>query len=622
MKRLLPFLFVVGSVCAQSVNEREKILQKTNATVRETLTQQITETQNANKAAVQAYLQQHPETPNPQNIQFILDGKPIYYGVDFNADSVASLRANTMYPGGTLGLNVTGNGITVGIWDSEKVRTTHQDLNGRVVSSDAATVSNTHATHVAGTILASGANGASSATRRGFAYQANGRTYDFGSDIGEMNGFAGEGFLVSNHSYGLIASNLTNAFFGQYTSQSQAVDEVMYNYPYYQVVKSAGNDRATTSLSQVQNKAGYDLLTGMSCSKNVLTIAAVQEVANYTSPDSVIISTFTNYGPTDDGRVKPDLSAMGVQVNSCIATSDVAYGFLSGTSMSAPAVTGLIALLQKHYNNLNPETYMLSSTVRALLCQSVRESGGNPGPDYEFGWGLADGFNAARVISGRNSSSILDELTLNNGQTYTRTFTITQSQDLNVVVGWTDPAGAINSTTVADNRSPRLVNNLDLKVIKDGVTYYPWKLNPDDVYAGATNDSDNNVDNLEKVEIFNATPGVYTIQVTHKGSLQGGSQDFSLVASGTSGLSLSNANFDNDNTFFVYPNPALNEIHFNNPKGLSLDEVSIFDITGKLVLSSQGVANNTIDVSRLQSGVYMIKIASQGATFVRKFTKN
>jgi len=53
-----------------------------------------------------------------------------------------------------------------------------------------------------------------------------------------------------------------------------------------------------------------------------------------------------------------------------------------------------------------------------------------------------------------------------------------------------------------------------------------------------------------------------------------------------------------------------------------LDEVSIYDITGKLVLSSQGVVNNTMDVSRLQSGVYMVKIASQGATFVRKFTKN
>ncbi|MFN7776104.1 T9SS type A sorting domain-containing protein [Flavobacterium sp.] len=41
-----------------------------------------------------------------------------------------------------------------------------------------------------------------------------------------------------------------------------------------------------------------------------------------------------------------------------------------------------------------------------------------------------------------------------------------------------------------------------------------------------------------------------------------------------------------------------------------------------MVLSAQGVSNNTLDVSRLQSGVYMVKIASQGTTFVRKFTKN
>ncbi|WP_264510975.1 S8 family peptidase [Flavobacterium sp. N1719] len=618
MKRIFPFLLCASFVFAQNSEERQKIVSKTNPYKKIELTDKIALEAKKNADEIQAYLLQFPNTPNPQNIQFIWDGKPVYYSPDYNADSVATLRANSMYPGGVLGLNVTGSGMTVGVWDSEKVRTTHNELTGRVTAMDNATVLNTHATHVTGTIIATGAV---NLNRRGFAYQAQARTYDFSGDIGEMNGFAGEGFLVSNHSYGLVASNLSNYMFGQYTSQSYSTDEVLYNYPYYQIVKSAGNDRGTTTLSQVQQKQGYDLLTGMSCAKNVLTVAAVEVDLDYTGPESVIMATFSNYGPTDDGRIKPDIAAMGVMVNSCISTSDAAYGFLSGTSMSSPAITGLITLLQKHYSNLNNGNFMLSSSVRTLLCQSAREAGGNNGPDYEFGWGLADGYAAAQIISGNNSNAILNEITLNNGQTFTRTFTINSTQDLNVAIGWTDPAGQVNSGSTPDVRTPRLVNNLDLKIIKDGTTYYPWKMNPDDVYAAPTNDSDNDVDNIERINIYGATPGVYTIQVTHKGTLTGGSQDFSLVASGSAGLNLATQNFESDNTFFVYPNPATTEIHFNNPKELTLNSVNIYDITGKLVAQSSSIVNNTVDVSALQSGMYMVKISSENGIFVRKFSK-
>lgn len=617
MKSFLLLLFTSSLLFAQTIDEKDRILSKTRKEKLE-LKKEILELERLNATEVKNYLLQHPNTPNPHNIQFILDGIPVYYGTDFNEISSQMLRANTLYPGGSLGLNVTGQGLIAGVWDGEKVRLTHVEFGGRVVSGDNASVLSQHATHVAGTILAAGV----SSTRRGIAYQANAITYDFNSDLSEMSTFASDGNLVSNHSYGIIAGNLPTYFFGQYTSQAANVDELIYNYPYYIVVKSAGNDRSSTTLAQVQQKQGYDLLTGMSCSKNNITVAAVKQMTSYVGPESVEFTLFSNFGPTDDGRVKPDISALGLDVSSASNGTDNSYAVLSGTSMSAPAITGLILLLQKHFNNLNQGSYMLASTVRGLLCHSAREAGLNTGPDYEYGWGLADGFTAAQIISNRTSTSILDERILNNNQTYTTTFTISQTQDLNITLAWTDPAGVVNSGTTADVRTPRLVNNLDIKVIKDGITYYPWKLDPTDVFAPASNNSDNNIDNIERVEIFNATPGVYTIQISHKGTLTNGSQEYSLIASGTSGLSLSNANFDNDNTFFVYPNPAQNEIHFNNPKGLNLDEVSIYDITGKLVLSSQGVANNTIDVSRLQSGVYMIKIASQGATFVRKFTKN
>jgi subtilisin family serine protease len=179
------------------------------------------------------------------------------------------------------------------------------------------------------------------------------------------------------------------------------------------------------------------------------------------------MSTFSNFGPPDDGRIKPDLSSKGVDVSSTISVSDNGYSESQGTSMAAPGITGLIALLQKHYNNLNPGTFMRSATVRALLFQSAREAGDYIGPDYRFGWGLPDGTAAAQIISNKNISTIVEENTLNNGQVYTKNITINSVQDINVAIAWTDRIGVANLSGDIDNRTPRLINNLDLKILKD-----------------------------------------------------------------------------------------------------------------------------------------------------------
>ena len=606
---LLFGLAVFSGLCAQTPAQRIQIQKHTNPVVAAQLKQKIEQ-----KAKVHEFMQR--TVASPLKPQRFVDGQPIYFQTD-NFFSVRTLRAETLYPGGTLGINATGLELFAGVWDGGKVLNTHQEFTNRVILGDVANTLSTHATHVTGTICAQGVQ----PSRKGFAYQAFVRAYDWNSDETEMFGYATDGFLVSNHSYGNIASSLQEYYFGNYNAQSIEVDDLMNTFPYYQVVKSAGNDRSTSTINQVNNKGGYDLLTGVSTAKNVLTVAAVDEVSNYSSPASVVMSSFSNWGPTDDGRIKPDISAMGVGVNSCSSSSNMAYTSLSGTSMSAPAITGLIVQLQDYYNDINAQ-FMRSATVRGLLCQSAREAGENPGPDYSFGWGLADGFNAAKVIKDNGTSTLIEENNLVSGTTYTKTIQINTAQDINVVVSWTDPTGSSNSINDVDNRTPRLRNNLDLKILKDGNVYYPWKLDPEYPTDPASNSSDNNVDNIEKVQIFNATPGVYTIQVSHKGALQGGAQEYSLIASASTGLALGLNSIQSDNEFFVYPSPANNEIHFNNPKDYPLDGIAIYDITGKLVIASSKVMNNTVDVSALQSGVYMVKISSQGVNFMRKFTKN
>ncbi len=619
MKKIILLLLITSFSYSQNESERRKIISASNPQKVQELKDYYRTYFENQKVLINAYhLKNNSNADQRNSLQRIIDGIPYFYSTD-NAGSVATLRANAMYPGGSLGLNVTGQGMTVGVWDGGKVRNTHQEFGGRIALSDAASTLNFHATHVTGTILAQGV----SVSRKGFAYQASAKTYDFGGDIPEMIDYGNAGFLLSNHSYGNNAATLTVAQFGMYNNQSVEVDNVMNAFPYYQIVKSAGNDRNSTTLAQVAFEGGYDLVSGYSTAKNILTIAAVAQVTNYINPEDVVMSTFSNFGPTDDGRIKPDLSAKGLAVSSTDAGSDTDYAILQGTSMSAPAISGLILLLQKHYNNLNPTTFMKSATVRGLLCQSAREAGFDPGPDYGFGWGLADGINAANVITNKGVSSILEERTLLNSATYTKSFTINSTQNINVALSWTDPTGSANASGDEDNRTPRLVNNLDLKVLKDGTTYFPWKLDPDSPATAATNAADNNVDNIERVEIFNATPGTYTIQVTHKANLQSGSQDYTLVASSTNGITLNNDDFVADNNFFVFPIPANNELNFSNLNNIEISNISINDISGKQVISLNNTAiTNAIDVSNLQSGVYFIKFTTDTQSIVKKFIKN
>jgi hypothetical protein len=464
---------------------------------------------------------------------------------------------------------------------------------------------------VTGTIIAAG----TSPTRRGIAYGGLAQTYDWTSDYTEFMAFGAEGYLVSNHSYGYQAGTLTEAKFGAYDTSSIQLDNASNLSPYYQIVVAAGNDRDDFTIAQVANKGGYDLVSGFGTSKNSIVVAAVGEVLNYTDENSVLMSSFSNYGPTDDGRIKPDISAKGVGVNSCTSATNSSYDIYQGTSMAAPAITGMVLMLQKHYNNLNPSTFMRASTVRGLICHSAREAGLFYGPDYEFGWGLA--------ITNRNVSTILEENTLTNGQTFTKMVSIATTQKLSATICWTDPNGQVNVAGDIDNRTPRLKNNLDLKILKDGNIYYPWKLNVEDPMGAATNTSDNDVDNIEKVEIADAEPGVYTIQVTHKGTnlVGGGSQVFSLIANATTALTLNTRDVAYDNSIFIYPNPADNVLNFNVKNNIVISDIAITDISGKNLYKSTGSIGNSIDISNLSSGVYFVTFKSDNNSVTKKFIK-
>lgn len=529
MKKIICLLlFIPCLVFSQSTAEKSVIIQRSNTKSLNESAERYSKEFNQNKQLAQQLSKIYgwPKIKNKNGSYSELIGvtpnnRPIYY-MTYNEGAGITTRANKLYTGGGLGLNIQGENMLSSVWDAGSSLTTHELFSGRLQSLDNSPFTHPHATHVAGTII--GSDLFQSGRARGMAFKGNVNCYDWNNDVSEVANAAANGLLLSNHSYGYSPFEMQDFQWGKYDSKSRAFDDIMFNAPYYQFVCAAGNSRGSFNTT----KNGYDLITGHGLSKNGITVAAVQEVLNYTGPNAVVISETSSWGPTDDGRIKPDIAAKGVNTFSATDASNSSYGYLSGTSMAAPSVNGTLLLLQQYYNQLNG-SYMKAATLKGLMIHTADEAGSNPGPDYTFGWGLINAERSANLITRKGLESYILENTLSQNNSFTLEVNALGSEPLVVTLSWTDPQGEIHSFNV-DDATPALVNDLDVRVTKSDTTYYPWKLNPANPGSPGTT-GDNIVDNVEKTEINNPT-GSYTVSVSHKGNLQNGSQNYSLLISG------------------------------------------------------------------------------------------
>ncbi|MFY0652344.1 MAG: S8 family serine peptidase [Cyclobacteriaceae bacterium] len=459
-------------------------------------------------------------------------GTPLYYST-YNTDAANSSRASSLWTGGSTGLNLNGESMVIGAWDGDAVRNAHQEFGDRVSFGDGSRFFSSnqgteHATHVAGTLIAAGV----SSSAKGMAPEASLISYDWNFDESEMASFAASGFLISNHSYGYSTERRDgweDWRFGHYDEVAENWDIIAYEAPYYLIVKASGND-----LNDNKNisRNGYDLLEGAGTSKNVLVVGAVRDVDNYIDESSVVLAGFSSTGPTDDGRIKPDIVGNGVSVRSSSSFSNNDYETLDGTSMSSPNVSGSMLLLQQHYNNLN-DAFMKSATLRGLVIHTAKETGTDPGPDYRYGWGLIDVEAAAEVITTNGESTSIEEHELQEGQSFQKVIKADGLSPLVVTICWTDPSGnPLPDQSSSENSTQRmLVNDLDCSIQSGNTTYLPWTLDPENMAAPATVGT-NNLDNVEKIEIANPSFGEYVVNVEHNGNLRNESQYFSLIISG------------------------------------------------------------------------------------------
>ena len=496
-------------------------------------------------------------------IGFEANGHPIFLGTD-NENAAKTVGTNLVVAGATNGYGLTGNGMIIGEWDGGQVLATHQELNGRVTQIDNASTLSDHATHVCGTMIASGMT----TNAKGMATAATVKAHDFGNDYTEMTTFSSTG-LLSNHSYGTITgwrlmnngdwrwygdttlSTVEDYRFGFYTSRARSWDLLANSAPNYLIVKSAGNDRndgpppAGTSHKILNGSGnwitsntvrpkdggvdGYDCISSNGNAKNILTVGAVSDITTgWTQASDVIMSSFSGWGPTDDGRIKPDIVANGVSLRSTGKDSNTDYYSSSGTSMSAPNATGSMALLQEMYNDSN-STYMNASSLKALVIHTANEAGTSNGPDYKFGWGLLNIKGAADLIADTISNKIIAS-SISNTSTTTFSYYADGTQNVEATIVWNDPAG-ISPPNSLDPTTSMLVNDLDLRISDaTGTIKMPWVLN-NALPSNAATRGDNVKDNVEKVIFNSPSAGTYTFTVSHKGTLAS-IQNFSIIISG------------------------------------------------------------------------------------------
>ena len=618
-------LMSVSSILSQTLAERQVITanydQQALTLLEDELRQKFETNQRiAFEMAAQNGWETEIALPNGGNALLVGvfdNGTPKYYTTD-NREGTITTRTDRVQTGGVAGVDLNGENMIGGVWDGGRVRNTHNLLEERALQIDNPGSISNHATHVSGTMIGSGSQVNGQA--KGMAPMAELIAYDFGADEPEMTSAASDGLLISNHSYGIASENVPLWYIGYYDGNARDIDRIVYNAPYYLPVCSAGNDRQS---GENPSDGGYDYLTDKSVAKNNIVVAATFEVLNYEDNSDVFMSSFSSWGPTDDGRIKPDISAKGVNMYSCSGTSNASYMNMSGTSMSAPNVSGSLLLLQQHYNNLNGE-YMLASTLRALALHTADEAGFAPGPDYRFGWGLLNTEHAAQVISENSNQSLITTETLDANDEYTYTFQADGTQDIVATIAWTDPAADLLPGGNEDLATPSLMNDLDLRISNDGgETFLPWVLNVASPTAPATT-GDNIVDNVEKIEINAPAPGEYIVRVSHKGQLLvNDTQVFSLVIEGISNedfmVSTTNANvltcsefqtatFDIDVTF---------DAGFNDTVALTFDaapEGTTATITPSSV-SETATAVLTIEgIDLLENGSYPITITATGSS--------
>ena len=391
--------------------------------------------------------------------------------------------------GSGFGRNLQGDSVVIGEWDGAGVGA-HVDIDSpRVTRFDPFTnnLNGQHATHVAGTMAGAGVI---NPYAMGMAPNAKVFSWNFNGDITAQmdSGVRFQNIMITQNSYGYGDSDDSCATRGRYDDVSHELDILVRNYPQLIHVFAAGNSQSVCGLG------GYrTVFSGFQAAKNEITVGALT--------DQDAMSGFSSWGPVRDGRLKPEVCAVGVNVYSTQNLNLYAGGW-NGTSMACPGASGTMAQLVQRYRQLNAGMNPHASLMRAIFANTADDIL-NVGPDFKSGFGRINGLTAVKAIE--QNRYVVDSVSNGNFK-MDSIFVSLGTNQLKVMLAWSDKEAAIMA-------SKALVNDLDLYVITPiNDTIRPWVLDTMNRASLAIRGIDS-VNNIEQVTIDAPIQGYYKIYV-------------------------------------------------------------------------------------------------------------
>ena len=406
--------------------------------------------------------------------------------------------------GASSGRNLQGDGITVGVGDDSSPYT-HVDFTGRLIDRNSYTV-NLHGTLTSGIV---GGGGILDQRNEGMAPHST-IVNQFFSDI-----LTNSPAYYSDYNMQLTSNSYTDYAFGcqyegEYDALSTYTDFQLFSNPYLMHIFASGNDGVLSCGLYPTRFA--TVKSGFQSAKNAICVGNIDN----TNPGGPPLDNYSSAGPVNDGRLKPEIVAGGSAVISTAPYNNYVQEW--GTSLSCPTVAGTMALMVQRYRQLKG-TNPYGMLLKALVCNTANDMG-NPGPDYQFGFGGLNGRAAVECME--NNQYVINSI--GNGQNLSGTWTVPAGmQQVRFMLYWPDyPAAAFSSSA--------LVNNLDLTVTDaSGTIHHPLILKSDPAHVNdAATEGTDSINNIEQVVVNVPAGGVFNINI--KGTkVPAGPQPFVLT---------------------------------------------------------------------------------------------
>ncbi len=349
---------------------------------------------------------------------------------------------------------------------------------------------------------------------------------------------------------------------GDYDDFAQQVDDWAWNRKDMTILFAAGNSGVDANNDGVVD---LDSMASPGTAKDCITVGASENnkpvpapnpdsgtwadfgftadpiAGDNTADEPYGMAAFSSRGPTDDDRIKPDLTAPGTWIASVRSIYarydgwgnpiDANYMYMGGTSMATPLTAGAAALVRDYYNDVAGQANPSSALIKATLINGAFDMTPGqygqgqyleipPRPNNVEGWGRVDLQHSLFPDAPRTwwfddhtaGLSTGEQVTYSDGPD-TPLYVTDSGEPLRVTLVWTDYPGAVSA-------NPTLVNDLDLEVIApDGTHYYG---------NGLQWDRRNNV---EGVDIDSPLLGAYTV-IVHAYNVPQSVQPYALIVSG------------------------------------------------------------------------------------------